>query len=386
MSVTAKPGKLIMPELHGNGSQDSLDKTSPNSLDSGSPHRSWQDTLDQLSVGLQRICKSPVREGTRTPPLNGSPLLKRSLSPLIGKEVSNVTPGTVSPQHQNGLLMRNLVKREGAAQKRYSENMVAYSHRPPTLLIHDMSEDKLVIRVRHEESTRLLQKQLALISGYQSEEEISFSHPSKELAAKITKRRASSVSRFRKSLDVNDCKHDELVIEYQDNELHVIKVTKEGQKTIKTVTVPKSLNLQRLVCTLHEDTLVIAEHPKKVIYVESSYATFFEHYYCPVVAEDVRNDTWKLVWHVPKEFQSHEVMVKTVDDKLELHCRQRNTSSSDVPSGSPSETKPVAKQLMIRIDLPENVEPKSVSAIMCCETSQLIIQGTSSWRSRCVTY
>lgn len=379
------------------------------SLSPTGSHGSWKEEMNDLSKELTKICHSPINTSPNSPLMGrniNNSFIQRS-SPITVSKSGNLageTPELPSPSTNKHLVIP--ASRAPLAKRNTEMNIQNFPI--PAVLVQNFSDDHMVLRVRHEESKDLLEKQLAMISGFKttSQEDVKQTRQAttpKEMAAKVTKKMHESVmgKRFRTLVNIGDCPHEELMIVLEDNIMTLYRLSKDKDvNELRKVDIPNTVDPECLICNLQDQSLEIMEYPKKVIFTEyngestSSGADALKRKsYRLSVAEDVKNNMWKLVWHVPEPFQSSELNVKTIDETLVITCFEKNLKSGSNRSLFSKKGDAQKKQsasdechsMKITVEIPENVEPKTVSAVVT-KNKQLIIQGISSWRTRFFTY
>lgn len=325
----------------------------------GSP-KSWEESLVELSKSLQVICGSPedpspslgyLSPSKLSPPsplqtnaLSSIPELHRSISIMSPTWRShagvpwtpNASPPSVSPGTSPG-----------------NSPDASSSHFKPLL-------------VRHEESHGKLQEKLAKICKTSKSDSTT---PPPRPVETLKLRRDSFKSGFRFHQDVAEHDVDQMVVSVEGSILRVSSLTAGHSRTgICHMQLPPGTELCKMICTVSMcNTLYIRERTSCIYEIHS---VGLIRCFLPIIIEDEANARVKCVLHIPDEFNSDDLNVKTLDDHLVITAQKHRHLS------------PMLKMVVL---LPDGVESRTISAKMSSQ-NQLIVSGLLGSSNRRYTF
>ena len=325
---------------------------------------SWDMSVRCLSNSLSQICSSPTTScGDLTaPPLDETDLPKvvkhRSVRRSLDETVRSIgfTP-----------------------HKRSTTPDICADVSSQELFISTINRMCKKIRVRHEQSSKKLHEQLALICGRISHDTLSSFHEdtTSKWVSKPQRpviRRESMKRGLKINVNIGDVSSYHVCVQISANELNVLKFTGKGQETVYSEVLSDSshgdVDVEKIMCLVDSNELDIKQYPKKYLdidYPESSAK------YLPIMHEDDVGGLWHMMLYIPDSYDTKatRLQVKTVDDKLVVSWWDNNRTHG------------MSKLMM---DLPHNVVTRSVSGVVS-KDDQLIIEAfLSSTRDRCSTF
>ena len=224
------------------------------------------------------------------------------------------------------------------------------------------------IRIRHEESSKRLADQLALICKGKSGLQPNQTATQDELTPQRPVIRRGSLSNlFKIKVDACDIKIEELCVAISENTMDICKLRQTVSESIKSVTLNTDVDAASIMCYLDSGTLDIKQYPTQYLKLQYSNSTR----YVPIMHQDDATGTWQMVLHIPGCYDSvsNTLQVKTVDEKLIVSwCDNRDMD----------------RACNVTMDLPYNVVSRSVTG-MVSEDNQLIVQASLGTRNRLLT-
>ena len=293
--------------------------SSVGSLHSPTVTSSWNSSLEELSLGLQRICRSPARDlhlnispkpSTANLPYGGSPPLAVTSSPPLQS-----SPGA----HMSGLT--------------------------------SSSNGRRSLRVKHEQSSEDLQRRLSQISGFKQQQQQPNStsplSPSPSASRQATLDLARLVSRR-----LSSCMHNRVnfsvPVSRQDADCVSVQVCDGSVSVINTdhVTSPdavfeddsgnnnrcalhvedsRDVRAERLMCLYDEGELHVRERSKAIVHFELSRLASTQPLHCPVFSWRDDDRVWRMTWFLDAHLTEHNISVRTVDNMLVVVYRSRRS-------------------------------------------------------------
>ena len=324
---------------------------------SGSPRVSWEESLNDLSRGLQLICGSP--------PSAGPPMSPRRLNhPLSSPGLFAFGDPAMSPATSAAL---RITPRRHTGQLRRADSVQVRRSRHP----------QRTIFVRHIETHAELQNRLVEIcctgtspDGAQRTGSPRASDPAQARHFLLAK--ALDPTSFRIRVNVAQFSVDELfVCVRQKLRLSVETISGSG-KILSESTLANEVAAKNLVAQLEDGgTLLIRERPEKM--ADSAFHGTLSAY-IPVVRHDESKLELTIVLHIPREFRFEDISVQTVDDHVIIAGKKRTVSLPQVAALGFRSNGSVLPSFRVMLQLPSGTDSRSICAVLTGH-HQLIIRG-----------
>ncbi|ELU14699.1 hypothetical protein CAPTEDRAFT_204443 [Capitella teleta] len=327
------------------------------SISPGSP-KSWEESLIELSKGLQVICGSPEE------PENGKGLGLLSpskLSPPSPAQQSNVGGLPTIHEYKRTCSMLSPPWQTNSGVP-WTPNSSPCSEYKPLLVRHEESHDKL-----QEKLAKICKKPSKPEDGEEEEDpasETGFRHKENYML-----RRESLKLGFRFHQDLSDCDVDKLLVAVDDSGVLTVAVIADWSDSarLSEVQLPSATDLSKMVCTVSVCNVLYLRERSSVIL--NFHSTGLTKTFLPIVIEDEANARVKCILHIPDHFKAEDVNVKTLDDHLVVSCSDKTSSTS----------------FKMDVQLPDGVETRTISAKIS-NRNQLLVSGVLGSSSRRYTF
>ena len=170
--------------------------------------------------------------------------------------------------------------------------------------------------------------------------------------------------KFCVSFDVNEFRPEEISVRTQDSKLLVHAKHEErgdgrtlSREFSRTVDIPKHVDPQQLACCLSNDGVLQVEAAvpaPQYNKIEESVSKRTAARPGPVVVQHDGSQKFRIILDIGSDYLPQDVTVKTVDRKLVLNARHEEKG----------EGRSCIKSLSREFDLPESVDPNTVTASM----------------------
>lgn len=305
--------------------------------------KSWEETINEISIGLQQICGSPV----------ASPMSPRFVAPVVEKG---------SPRSS---VAKRLFNRP---EFRRAESLYGSVTR--------CQQQKLV--VRHIETQEQLKNKLSAIcrrdSDTLSTSDISPDSSFSELSVRSAL--AFSSPSFRLKVDLKSVPIEDLTVSILHNKMLRLEALQGPKRVLLESNLPDGIDISRLSCTVTDkETLVIRERTKESMKLEYSESSCV---YLPLVFADETKHELTVVTHLPSDHSWEDVNVKTIDSNIVIsYSKRSNSPGSRSPArfafgGSSVGTNQPSTVLSLR--LPDGTDSRSVGAVLT-KRDQIVIKA-----------
>lgn len=335
---------------------------------SNSPKVSWEESLNDLSRGLQLICGSPPSAGPMSPRRPNLPLF--SPGPFVFGDPTTAAP----PVTAN---VRNKSLRKHAGELRRADSVQVRGSRLP----------QRTIFVRHIETHAELENRLVEIccTGTSPDAAPHRTGSPRVTAAHAPTRpfsltKALDPCSFRIRVNVAPSTVEELIVSIRERRRLAVQTISGGSgKTLSESTLAEETSAKSLVAQLEDDgVLLIRERPANM--ADSSF-TATGSAFVPVVRQDESKLELTIVLHVPREFRFEDISVQTVDDHVIVAGKKRTTSLTQAVPFSFRSNGSVHPSFRVMLQLPPGTDSRSICAVLT-RHHQLIIRGRLGPTSR----
>ena len=242
------------------------------------------------------------------------------------------------------------------------------------------------IRVRHEESKRKLQAQLAAICGHSNHSITEENDVAKQpVTAENSINNSDSIDTMDSSvqhdlvqnleerLDVNvsldDIPAENVAVRISKDHIFIESIMDKGKyENITAISLPSGLDSEVVSCTVSNGILHVKQNTEKCCVLEYPNNPAV---YLPVIQEDVDVRKWRVILHVPGCYDAcTDLVVKTVDETTLI-------ISWSIPGKSAA--------LKVKLEVPDRVMMRTLTGA-ASEHGQLVIEAQiGKTRSRCQT-
>lgn len=320
----------------------------------GSP-KSWEESLVELSRGLQVICGSPEERPTG-----------KGLGLLSPTKLSPPSPPTTTTTSVGGLPTIHEYKRSCSM---LSPTWRTNAGIPWTPNSSPEAEYRPLL-VRHEESENKLQEKLARICLKKNEQEQhdEGSGTTSTRSQRYVLRRESLKIGFRFHQDVSTVDIDKLLISVDNSGLLSVGCIADWVESavISEMQLPPETDIQKIVSTVSVCNVLYLRERTSAGF--SYHSTGLEKIFLPIIIEDEVNARVKCILHIPDNFRADDVHVKTLDDHLVVSCSDKSSVA-----------------FKMDIQLPDGVETRTISAKISTR-NQLLVTGVLGSSNRRYTF
>lgn len=332
-----------------------------------SPRVSWEESLNDLSRGLQLICGSPPSTGPMSPRRPNHPL--SSPGPFTFGDPA-MTPVTYNPRKKSMRKQHGELRRADSVQVRGSRH------------------PQRTIFVRHIETHAELENRLVEIcctgtspDGTQRTGSPRASTPAQARHFSLAK--ALDPSSFRIRVNVAPSSVEELVVRVGERRRLAVETISGSGKILSESTLANETAVVNLVGQLEDDgLLLIRERPGNAA---DSVFSATGSAFVPVVRHDESKLELTIVLHVPKEFRFEDLSVQTVDDHVIVTGKKRTMSLPQVVAFNFRSNGSVLPSFRVMLQLPPGTDSRSICAVLT-RHHQLIIRGKLGPTSRRYTF
>ena len=328
-------------------------------------HCCWDSTIKRLSEGLEIICSQP-----NTP--QSSPFPSPSSSTL---------------------------------QKTRNRKSMEESIRISAAFCHPLDDDLDLqfwqpVKVRHEETQDSLNRSLAMIcrnnSPTTSQQNCSDQQTNGHIQNRECDQNTRRISRLKETsllkklidfgikfrLDITGKNPQKLAVSVDGND-HFLRIFSTEHSTVETIHLLQlgmETRIQTLACTIGDGFLSIRERPKDVVFLQYDGISDKS---LPIVTEDETKFVVTINLFVPKELQSDDLTVKTIDNVLVIKGAAKQLPNDFLQTSQELLTSE-GKSFRVAINLPNGTFTRTIKAWISAE-GQLLIRGHMAPTSRRMT-
>lgn len=334
---------------------------------SNSPRVSWEESLNDLSRGLQLICGSPPSAGPMSPRRPTHPL--SSPGPFAFGDPA-LAPVTSNPRK------KSLRKHTGELRRADSVQVRGSRHPQRTIF------------VRHIETHAELQNRLVEIccTGTSPDGTQRTGSPRASTQAQarhFSLAKALDPNSFRIRVNVAPSSVEELVVRVGDRRRLAVETISDSGKILSESTLANETAVVNLVGQLEDDgVLIIRERPGNVA---DSVFSGTGSAFVPIVKHEETKLELTIVLHIPKEFRFEDLSVQTVDDHVIVTGKKRTMSLPQVVAFNFRSNGSVLPLFRVMLQLPPGTDSRSICAVLT-RHHQLIIRGKLGPTSRRYTF